>query len=220
MPDSKSLIFQSGGQLYEQSADGSGERELLAEASGSLTSCSPDGKKLLTTIYVSMSQAGICVLPLEGSGKGQPRPFIQRNNRQREGVWSPDGQWVAYASEESRWWEVYVEPYPGPGPKVRISTEGGRRPGWSRDGKELFYHRGDKMIAVTIETEPEFRVTGHKELFEGQYFALGDGRRYDVAPDGRFLMIQELGESTPPCIHVVLNWFEELKRLVPVEEGR
>jgi hypothetical protein len=88
---------------------------------------------------------------------------------------------------------------------------------WSRDGKELFYRsiNGAKMMVTSIETEPEFRVIGYEELFEGKYLT-GVSRHYDVAPDGRFLMIQESEESTPPCIHVVLNWFEELKRLVPV----
>ena len=114
-----------------------------------------------------------------------------------------------------------MEPYPGPGPKIKISTEGGYEPKWSRDGKELFYRNavGDRVTAATIETEPEFRVIGYEELFEGKYLT-GESNHYDVAPDGRFLMIQESEESTPPCIHVVLNWFEELKRLVPVEEAR
>ena len=81
---------------------------------------------------------------------------------------------------------------------------------WARDGKELFYHNADKLMVVTIETEPEFRVIEFKELFETINYS-----DYDVAPDGRFLMIQESQESTPPCINVVLNWFEELKRLAP-----
>jgi hypothetical protein len=99
-----------------------------------------------------------------------------------------------------------------------ISTTGGYQPAWSRDGKKLFYRSGRgnrKIIAATFETEPDFRVTGFEELFEGQYQRHIYYRTYDVAPDGRFLMIQELQESTPLGINVVLNWFEELKRLVP-----
>jgi len=195
-------------------ADGSGQRELLAESSGAPTSCSPDGRELLTANNIAIG-----VFPLEQNEKSHPRLFIQRNNMQRQGVWSPDGRWVAYASDESRWWEVYVEPYPGPGPKIMISTEGGYEPKWSRDGKELFYRSadGDRVTAARIETEPEFRVIGYEELFEGKYLT-GEFHHYDVAPDGRFLMIQESEELTPPCIHVVLNWFEELKRLVPVDD--
>jgi hypothetical protein len=97
-----------------------------------------------------------------------------------------------------------------------ISTEGGYQPVWSRDGKELFYHSadGDRVTGAKIETEPEFKVTGSEVLFEGRYLS-GSFKHFDVAPDGRFLMIQESEESTPPSIHVVLNWFEEPKRLVP-----
>ncbi|MHC4571282.1 MAG: serine/threonine-protein kinase [Planctomycetota bacterium] len=208
-PDGKSLIFKSGSQLYEQRADGTGEPELLAEARWHHTSCSPDGRELLTNNGVDIG-----VVPLKQNEKSHPRPFIERSGMQRQAVWSPDGRWVAYSSDETRWWEVYVGPYPGPGPKVRISTEGGYQPMWSRDGKELFYRSGDKMMAATIETEPEFKVTGSEVLFEGQYL-MGARHNYDVAPDGRFLMIQQSEELTPPCIHVVLNWFEELKRLVP-----
>lgn len=86
---------------------------------------------------------------------------------------------------------------------------------WTRDGKELFYRRGDKMIAATFETEPDFRVTQFEELFKGQYLCHIIYRNYDVAPDGRFLMIQEPQEPTPLGINVVTNWFEELKRLAP-----
>jgi serine/threonine-protein kinase len=195
-PDGKRVIFSSRDyELCRQSADGSSERELLIEGIGMQPSCSPDGKEIFINVLDPNLSVDIWVVPLEGKEKGQPRPFIQRNNNQRQGVWSPDGRWVAYSSDETRWWEVYVEPYQGPGAKIRIST----------------------MMAATIETEPEFRVTGTEVLFEGRYLT-SEYHNYDVAPDGRFLMIQESEESKPPCIHVVLNWFEELKRLVPVEK--
>ncbi|MFH1881971.1 MAG: hypothetical protein ABIL62_04590, partial [Planctomycetota bacterium] len=115
----------------------------------------------------------------------------------------------------------YVEPYPGP--KTMISNQGGYQPAWSRDGKELFYRSGRgnrKMIAATFETEPDFRITHFEELFEGQYQRHIQWRNYDVAPDGRFLIIQEPQEPTPLGINVVLNWFEELKRLVPTGKSR
>ena len=92
-----------------------------------------------------------------------------------------------------------------------ISTEGGFQPVWSRDGKELFYRSGDKMIAAQIEAQPEFRVTKIEELFEGKYLSRVNRRDYDVSPDGRFLMIRESQASTPLGINVVLNWLGELK---------
>ena len=85
---------------------------------------------------------------------------------------------------------------------------------WSKNGKELFYLNGKTVMAATIETEPEFRATNLKELFKGQY-RTDIFHSYDVAPDGRFLMIQEPNEPTAFGINIVLNWFEELKRLAP-----
>ena len=225
-PDGKRVVFWSARsgkrQLFGQSVDGRGEPELLAafETISYPTSCSADGKEILLVTYDSKHpkrDQDISVLVLEQNEQPRLRSFIQRDINQRDAVWSPDGRWVAYSADESRRWEVYVEPYPGPGPKIPISTEGGRQPVWSQDGKELFYRSGDKMIATTIETEPEFRVTDFEELFEGRYL-ISTVPNYDVAPDGRFLMIQEPQEPTPLGINVVLNWFEELKRLVPTEK--
>ena len=148
------------------------------------------------------------------------RPFIERLNHQMHGVWSPDGRWVAYCSNESGRWEVYVEPYPGPGPKTMISTNGGYKPIWSRDGKELFFRSGGRMmVAAKIETEPQFRVIGHEELFVWENVRYLSNQTYDVAPDGRFLMVKDPKESSHLRINVVLNWFDELKRLVPSPEA-
>ena len=159
------------------------------------TCCSPDGKEMLVSRWDYYDpnhprwDNDISVVLLEQNEKYHLRPFIQRYHNQRQGVWSPDGQWVAYAGDESGRWEIYVEPYPGPGPKTMISNQGGYQPAWSRDGKELFYRSGRgnrKMIAATFETEPDFRITGFEELFEGQYQRHIQWRNYDVAPDGRF----------------------------------
>ena len=205
-------------QIFRQFVPGSGEPELLAtfeNPPGVPVACSPDGSEVLVAwsdpkhpmwdddIYV--------VLLDKQSQMSKSRPFVQRNHNQRHGVWSPDGRWIAYASDESGRWEVYVEQYPGPGVKTMISTEGGFQPVWSRDGKELFYRSGDKMIAAIIEKQPEFRVTKIEELFEGKYLCRVNRRDYDVAPDGRFLMIQKSQASRPLGINVVLNWLGELK---------
>jgi len=229
--DGKSVLFgsyQAGKvQLFRQNVAGSGKPELLVtfeEILSSLTSCSPDGKKILVGRYdydpnhPRWDNDIWVVLLEEQNEKYHLRPFIQRNHNQRFGVWSPDGRWIAYTSDETGRWEVYVEEYPGPGTKTMISTEGGYEPVWSQNGEELFYRGGrdsPKMIAATIETEPEFRVTQFKTLFESINF-----QSYDVAPDGRFLMIQEPQEPAPLGINVVLNWFEELKQLEPPEKNQ
>lgn len=114
---------------------------------------------------------------------------------------------------------MYIRPYPGPGDKFLVSEEreGGGEPVWSPDGTELFYRSGKRMMVVSVQTEPSFRAGRPGVLFEGSHRAtirpLGF-QYYDISPDGqRFLMIKT--DEAPAHINVVLNWFEELKRLVP-----
>jgi eukaryotic-like serine/threonine-protein kinase len=136
---------------------------------------------------------------------------------------SPDGHWVAYASNESgHGREIYVRPFSGSGGPWQVSTDGGNEPQWNPRGGELFYRRGNKMMAVAMTTTVTsgFAAGKPRELFEGDYLpTLSDWARpnYDVSPDGqRFLMLKPLKAQTPITgINVVLNWFEELDRLVP-----
>jgi serine/threonine-protein kinase len=224
-PNGQALIFVSyrveGSYLVRQSMSGN-EPELFGMMAGTPIACSPDNNEILLVLsdfrYPRRDQDMYVVSLDKRDENRQPRPFIQRNHNQRLGQWSPDGRWIAYNSDESGRWEVYVEPYPGPGPKVMVSTEGGFQPVWSRDGKELYYRCGKKVIAATIETESEFKVNRLEPLFEGHYLFRVDRRDYDVAPDGRFLMIREPEESTSLGIHITLNWFEELKQLIAPNE--
>ena len=135
-------------------------------------------------------------------------------------MFSPDGHWLAYISDESGRQEIFVQPYPGPGGKWQISTEGGNEPAWSRNGRELFFRSGSKMMAVEVTTQPTFSAGKPKVLFEGQYLAVTPGltgTAFDVSSDGqRFLMVKETERAAPNAqINVVLNWSEELKRRVP-----
>jgi Tol biopolymer transport system component/predicted Ser/Thr protein kinase len=218
-PDGKRIIYSSFDNLVCQNADGSGGPERLETIDDFRlpTSCSPDGGKLLVLTsdpeHFKLDH-DIWIIQLAGEAKGRAAPFARRNNNQRHAVWSPDGRWVAYSSEESGSWEIYAEPYPGPGPKSLISTQGGIQPVWSRDGKELYYLRGGKVIAAAVETGPQLRVVDSRELFEGRYLSCLSCQTYDVGPDGRFLMVQDPQEPAPAGINVVLNWFEELKRLM------
>jgi Tol biopolymer transport system component/predicted Ser/Thr protein kinase len=221
-PDGQSIMFGSfrtgKPQIFGQPVPGSGKPELIVtfeNPPGVPVACSPDGAEVLVAWSDPkhpMWDDDIYVVRLDKqSDMANPRAFIQRNHNQRHGIWSPDGRWVAYASDESGRWEIYVEQYPGPGVKIMVSTEGGFQPVWSQDGKELFYRCGDKMIATGIETKPEFRIIRSEVLFEGKYLSRVSRRDYDVAPDGRFLMIRESEASTPLGINVVLNWLGELK---------
>jgi len=216
--DGKRLTFNSsrGGpmNIFWMLADGSGEAEQLSTGLENQipSSWSPDG--VLAYIQGVGTDWDIWVLPLEGERK--PRKFIDNQFIKRYPKFSPDGRWMAFSSNRSGQHEVYVMPYPGPGSVVQISTDGGREPVWARSGRELFYRNEDKMMGVPIETKPAFEAGTPRLLFEGVYARgfLPLFSNYDVDSEGRFLMVKE-GEQGPRQIHVVLNWFEELKRLVP-----
>ena len=199
-----------GMNLYWKRADRSGEAEpLFASEAGQIpTSWSPNGQVLAFHATNPTSAQDIWLVPREG----EAAPFLVGPFNERGAVFSPDGGWVAYVSDESGRTEVYVRPYPGPGSPTQFSTDGGREPMWSPGGGELLYRIGDAMMAVAIETEPTLQLGATQQLFEGRYLGDPDRANYDVASNGeRFLMVKE---PTPQIIFVE-NWFEELKRLVP-----
>jgi Tol biopolymer transport system component len=214
-------MFQGGDSgargLARQLADRSGSVERLTTSSIPHIpgSWSPDGRVLALTLQPP-SDWDIFLFSLEGDS--EPQPFIQTPNLECCPMFSPDGQWIAYVSEETGQMHVYVRPYPGPDIKFLVSEEeGGGQPVWSPDGSELFYRIGDKMMVVSIRTKPTFNASRPQVLFEGSYldstFLLGN-QYYDISPDGQqFLMIKS--PEGQAQINVVLNWFEELKHLVP-----
>ena len=143
---------------------------------------------------------------------------------------SPDADWIAYTSNRSGRDEVYVERFPALGNRQVVSTDGGERPRWSPDGRELFYFSGDdaSMMAVPVDTDDggngNFSAGTPSVVFEGVLYQNRDNAAYDVAANGeRFLVISPtsgvvgaLGDVfTSPPIHVVLNWFDELQARVP-----
>lgn len=222
-PDGKRILFQEMGgagrsRFLWQPADASAPEELLTEHAGAPPpgSWSPDGKLLAFSSSDPKTLADIWVLPLDG--RREPRVFLQTPWAEFSPNFSPDGRWLAYVSDESRRNEVYVRPFPGPGQKWQVSTAGGNEPVWARSGREIFYIHNNRMMAVPVTTTPHFAAGRPQLLFEGSFFGrpLVD---YDVTPDGqRFLMIQQTGErENITQLRIVLNWFEELKRLVPVK---
>ena len=150
-------------------------------------------------------------------------PLLNASYDEHNGEVSPNGRWLAYQSDESGSAKIYVRPFPNVGDSLaKISTGGGTRPAWARNGRELFYLKVDgTMVAVPIHPDAggRFSAGTPTSLFQGAYFAFRSGRTYDVSPDGsRFLMIKSAAPSTiSPAVQlvVVLNWFEELRRLVP-----
>jgi dipeptidyl aminopeptidase/acylaminoacyl peptidase len=195
-------------------ADRSGSEEKLITSEHFLgpTSWSPDGKILAYTENHPSTGGDIWLLPIEG--KRKPQLFLKTSFNEDQAMFSPDGRWIAYVSNESGRNEVYVRPFPGSGGITQISTTGGLLPVWAQDSHELFYRDGDKMMVATIDTKPEFAAGKPRLLFESPSI-IPD--RYGITPDGRhFVMIEEGEYATPPTqLNIVLNWFEELKRLVP-----
>ena len=133
-------------------------------------------------------------------------PFDERHPR-----FSPDGQWLAYMSNRSGNDEIYVRPYPGPGPEVTVSVGGGVDPVWSPDGSELFYRSGEQMMAVPIDVADGFRPGTPVPLFQDFFWRDINQSDYDVAPDGQhFVMLRAGGEGGSTSVTLVRNWFTEL----------
>ena len=228
-PDGEALTYsrrEGSANIYTQPADGSGSAEIVYVAQGRVRpgSWSPDGTTLAFHEHTPGTGYDLWVLH---NGE-ERRSFLQTPFMEQYPEFSPDGKWIAYGSNETGRSEVYIRPYPGPGRKVSISIDGGVVPRWSSSGDELFFraplgeeggrprttHR--RVMAVSIEIDPDVRVGQPRLLFDGANYI--GGVSYDVAPDGkRFVMVKAgadaIGEGAE--IRVVVNWFEELERLVP-----
>jgi Tol biopolymer transport system component len=195
-PDGKRVAFASNKAgpwtVFWKAVDGSGPEELLmgSEHSAVPHAWSPDGQLLAFVEEHPPSGRAIGVLPV--MGERNPRSFLQPPFLHVEPAFSPDGRWLAYVSNETGRYEVYVQSFPSLQGKWQVSTEGGREPVWARNPKELFYRSGGKMMVVDLTTQPSFHAGKPRMLFEGHYVAdTVRQRNYDVSPDGqRFVMIQ------------------------------
>jgi serine/threonine-protein kinase len=232
-PDGAQIAFQTilagRNTLSWKSADGAGTSETLRASEQSYpapSSWSRDGK--IAFVEGSPTKANdILVLDTRATDR-RAQPVVQTPAGEYHPAFSPDGNWLAYTSNESGQPEVYVQPYPGPGPRVLVSTNGGEAPAWRGDGAELYYHYHTfnitpadgvlVMNAVPVTaTAPRFSVGTPRRLFEGRYLAAFPARGYDVTLDGRrFLMTQMIEPPSPPRSDLVLveNWLEELRRRV------
>jgi serine/threonine-protein kinase len=231
-PDGRRIVFgsdrTSNGQanLYVQNADGSGSNERLTESPNQQfpMSVAPDGKQLV--YRESAPSLDLMLLPFDQPKQG--RALVNTSFAEQNGEVSPDGRWLAYQSNESGRFEIYVRPFPNvEAGRWQISTSGGIQPLWSKNGQELFYvattglGANGAMMAVRVEGNRWDAVAAAK-LFDDSYYhgaAAGSGHSYDVALDGkRFLMIKSGGGSESPdssALIVVQNWFGELTKLVP-----
>jgi serine/threonine-protein kinase len=213
--------------VFLQAADGSGQPEQLMAGKRIQMplSFAPDGR-LLFSEEVEGHGRDIHAVTLDGSRKVEALVATTANELNAEV--SPDGKWLAYDSNESGQFEVYVRPYPNVGDgRWTISQQGGRQPLWSRDGRELFYRDfSGAVMAVPVSGVPTFTAGEVVKIVDGGSYAgagpFGSARTYDVARDGqRLLMIKgDNANSNAHRIVVVVNWFDELKRLAPVDTRR
>jgi serine/threonine protein kinase len=234
--------------IYLKAADGSGEAEPLDSVTNRIglpMSWSVDEKMMMLweftgavravsdtsnlegwlatpgvslTSYISMD-SNIGMLPMEEDQARKPllQKFFDVGNPQI----SPDGHWMAYISNETDQYEVYVCSFPRvEGKKLQVSTGGGMQARWSPDGRQLFYSSQDAMMVVPIQTEPALKAGNPRVIFQGGNYQYGGGM-WDLSPDGKhFLMMKETAEAAaeaPRRIRIVLNWFEELKERVPTD---
>jgi eukaryotic-like serine/threonine-protein kinase len=213
-PDAKQVVVRTNTGLYMMEADGSGRSQRIPETTAAdyPNSVSPDGETLIFLRTTADKSADLYVLSLRGEPR--PRPLLSTSAHEGGGQFSPDGKWIAYASDESGQFQVFLRPFRGPDRKWMVS-QAGKYVLWNRDGKELFYRDGNKMMAVSVSIrngEPVF--SSPKLLFERSY-EFGTGQTtadYDVSPDGqRFVMVK--GAAGSRRLNVVLNGVDDLMRL-------
>jgi eukaryotic-like serine/threonine-protein kinase len=252
MPDGQNICYRSWKAgtmtMWSMPADQSrqGERLTTVGARQSAVSVSPDGRYLAYNQMADMTSAGgmaaggmaddggggessmgtgtdIWILPLTGTDR-IPRVFKQSTFDEASAKFSPDGKWVAYCTNRTGRSEVYVEPWPGPGMRIQLSSDGGTDPLFSRNGREIFYRNGDKMMVVQVSMAAQFSAGPPTVLWSGHY-SLGlssscgppgvSSANYDVSADGqRFLMVKDQAEDAgSTSLIVVLHWADELRRL-------
>jgi eukaryotic-like serine/threonine-protein kinase len=224
-PDGKWIAFDSNRKghrdLYQKASNGAGSEQVLLETSQEKTvySWSGDGRFLLYGFQDSKTGFDLWVLPVQGDRT--PFAFVNAGFDQRQGAFSPDDRWIAYASNESGRFEVYVRPFLGPANAIapsaasgqwQVSASGGIWPQWAANGKELYYMAPDStlMAAPVAASADTFNVGTPIRLFQtrivGGGIAIDEGRQYDVARDGRFLINTVVDDTASSTITLIQNW--------------
>ena len=210
-PDGERIVFYSnkgGPTLNWKASDGSGQSERIADGTF-LHSLTPDGRYAIAT---SEDDTNIVLVSLEPDA--EPELLMERRHGEFGLSISPDGKWLAFQSVRTGRNEIYLRPFPNVDDGLwQISTETGAAPRWGPTSRELFYRRGNELVAATLDMNPAPRVLASTTLFESQ----SRPGQYDVAPDGKRFLVLEPVETTsnPARIHVVLNWLDELERQLP-----
>ena len=198
-------------------ADGSGDEERLTtkpDVSQTPTSVSLDGHWLVFNENGGQESGGVGIWMMRLDGDRTPQRLFPAAAGESDGQLSPDGKWIAFQAPVSSRQEIFVAPFPGPGARHQISTDGGTEPLWSRDGRELFFQSGAQLMGVTVTPGAVFSASSSHLVYEGRFFKTINGNTsWSVTPDGRrFLRIQQVvPERAITHLELVLNWFSELK---------
>jgi len=178
----------------------------------------PDPDAIVVRRGTTAANARAADIGIVDLSQGSFAPFAATGANENGMALSPDGHWLAYVTDESGRREVVVQPFPGGGARTQVSSEGGSEPVWSTSGDRLFYRDPDLwMMAVDVSTTPSFRVTNQKRLFPSGMFTSGwTHRQYQVAGDGRFLMLAQpgVGGSSEGDLILVENWFTEVRERI------
>jgi len=237
-PDGRDVVFESNG-IQRQAADGSGVVERILDrltSGGVLTfpdALTPNGQTLVAEGRDANRRWQLDIVAMGGNHLSTAlmgKASTERSARgdvsgrdilgERSADLSPDGRWIAYQSDESGIDEIYVRPFPNVNDgRWQISAgDGGRFPVWARNGRELFYLApGGRMMSVAVQSSSTFSVGRSARLFEGAYEMPTEARHFDVAADGRFLMIKKTADQDSGRLIVIENWFEELTARVPTK---
>jgi serine/threonine-protein kinase len=218
-PDGRFMAYSSDRtvprSLFRQATDGSDAAEPLLDAphAHNAMSWSRDGRWLAFTETHPQTKADIWLLAMDGDRRA--RPFLATPFTDQTPTFSPDGQWIAYSSDESGRDEVLITAFPGPGPRKQVSTDGGEMPLFSNDGRTLFYKLGERIMSADISTGSSLTIGAPRVAFEIPGAQRIAGLPFPVSPTGdSVLYVREpSGDPTPRGVHVVVNWFEELRRI-------
>lgn len=209
LPDGKSLLvdgYKVSGQrgIYRVAADGTFDPQLLRQTPHISHVTSIAGEYAAVMVNDPVTNTDLWLLGLHNSN--EMRAFKNTPAVERQGSLSPDGRWMAYASNESGRSEIYLEPVPGPGGRKQISTEGGEQPRWVRSGREIVYRNGTKMMSVPVQMQPVFQTGKPMELFDRKFDRGAAVAAYDVTADGQTFVMTRSERENPTEIRIVLGW--------------
>jgi Tol biopolymer transport system component len=214
-PDGRSIVFVVvarevlGNDLFRKPSGGAGAEERIVQPGGNATQLdiSPDGRLLVYSITGTNTKDDLWLLPLQG--QRTPTKYLDGPSDEQHAQCSPDGRRIAYSSDESGQFQVYVQTVPATGDKRQISTQGGSRPRWRRDGKELYYLSADgKLMAVPVKLGAGTLEVGAAERLSDLSLATGNNRGFPVRPRGEWaeVLASVVTDASMPPVTIWMNW--------------